>query len=93
MEIAMNGPSGLARVDQRLAHDGFREALQAVAGGHGYGIDTRRLGNWLGRNKNKIVDGMKIISAGTVEGDNHWQLVHLGADLREPAASVSGEMG
>jgi putative DNA primase/helicase len=53
---------------------GLREALLGVAR-VGNLVDARRLGNWLGRNKDRVVDGMRIVFAGIRAGTNYWQLV------------------
>lgn len=51
----------------------FREALLAVAGDGG-AINGRRLGKWLGRNKDRIVDGMRIVQDLKLEGNVTWRL-------------------
>jgi hypothetical protein len=62
---------------ESAAHDNarrFREALMAVAS-VGHMVDTRRLGIWLGRNKDRVVDGFKIVFVGVRSGFSHWQLL------------------
>jgi hypothetical protein len=54
----------------------FREALMAVAG-VGHTVNTRRLGIWLGRNKDRVVDGFKIVLVGIRTGFSHWQLLRV----------------
>jgi putative DNA primase/helicase len=58
------------------ANRAFRDALMAVAG-FGHTVDTRRLGIWLSRNKDRIVDGFKIVLVGVRCGLTHWQLLQL----------------
>lgn len=61
---------------KRFAHDAFREALLAVAGNAG-NIDSRRLGNWLARFRDRIASGKKIISATKASGYGRWQVVRV----------------
>jgi putative DNA primase/helicase len=70
---------------KRFANDAFREALLVIAG-NGGAIDSGRLGTWLGRNKDRIVDGKKIIRDGILTGNNQWRLIHV-------ASSSSGRAG
>ncbi len=49
--------------------------------GSGNLVDVRRLGNWLGRNKDRVVDGMKIVLAGIRNGTNYWQLLSASGSL------------
>ncbi len=60
--------------------NGFRDALLTVAGS-GNLVEVRRLGNWLGRNKDRVVDGMKIVLAGIRNGTNYWQLLSASGSL------------
>jgi len=60
--------------------NGLRDALLTVAGS-GNLVDVRRLGNWLGRNKDRVVDGMKIVLAGIRNGTNYWQLLSASGSL------------
>jgi hypothetical protein len=59
---------------KRFVHDEFRDALLAVAGNGGI-IDSRRLGNWLGRHQDRILSGKKITLGTMANGYNQWQLV------------------
>jgi len=54
----------------------FREALLTVAGDGGH-INSMRLGRWLGRNKGRVADGMRIEEAEMLRGDNQWRLVRV----------------
>ena len=42
----------------------LRDALLAVAGERGGAVGQRRLGNWLSRQKGRILDGMQLIEGG-----------------------------
>lgn len=55
----------------------FREALLAVAGDGGI-ISSRRLGTWLGRNKAKVVNQLRLEMTTPQRGDNRWQVVSVG---------------
>jgi hypothetical protein len=75
---------------RRFVHDAFREALLAVAGSAG-NIDSRRLGNWLSRNQDRIVNGTKIVLSTMASGNNRWQLMHVpgsGVGEGEPPTPV-----
>lgn len=90
-EVGAPGPGGRAYEEPKSAEEDLRDALLAVAGQRSV-IDTRRLGNWLGHNKYRIADDMKIVAAGLVEGIGHWQLVHVdrrAVDLVDLGVSVS----
>jgi hypothetical protein len=52
----------------------LRDALMVVAGERG-GVNSRRLGAWLGRVKGPLVNGKRIISAGLLHGIARWELV------------------
>jgi hypothetical protein len=54
-------------------HPEFREALLTVAGNSGK-INGRRLGKWLSANKGKIVNGLRIVGDGTLEGIARYRL-------------------
>jgi hypothetical protein len=70
-------PSSESEPDQkRFVNHAFREALLVIAG-NGGAIDSRRLGTWLGRNKDRIVDSKKIIPDGILTGITQWRLVHV----------------
>jgi hypothetical protein len=71
--------------EKRFVHDTSREALLAVAG-NGGNIDGRRLGAWLGHNKDRIVGGKKIEMGPMLNGINRWQVVPAdGAELLDAA--------
>jgi hypothetical protein len=55
-------------------HPEFREALLAVAGDGG-AVSGRRLGKWIAANQNRIIGGLKFMSAGIVAGLARWRLV------------------
>lgn len=57
-------------------HPQFREALLVVAGEAG-NINSRRLGKWLNANKAKIVNGLRIINDGVLEGVARYRLQHF----------------
>lgn len=61
---------------RRFCHPEFREALLAVAGDAGH-INSRRLGIWLNANKQKIIDGLRIIADGITEGIARYRLQQL----------------
>lgn len=54
-------------------HPEFREALLRVAG-EGGAINGGRLGKWIGGQQNRIVGGLRLISAGVSAGRARWQL-------------------
>jgi hypothetical protein len=76
IEIATDVAANFDSEEAKLAQHELREALSAVAG-IGNTIDPRRLGNWLSRNKDRIVDGMVIVLAGLSAGFNQWQLARV----------------
>lgn len=51
----------------------FREALLVVAGKNG-AINSQKLGNWLGKNKDRIVDKRRIVRANILDGYIRWRL-------------------
>ncbi|MFE1601600.1 PriCT-2 domain-containing protein [Methylobacterium sp. ID0610] len=57
-------------------HSEFREALLSVAGEGGQ-ISNLRLGQWLSRNKGRLVNGCRIVEAGTSAGVVRWMLSAL----------------
>jgi hypothetical protein len=70
-----------------FANPEFREALLAVAG-EGGAISGRRLGKWIAAHQNRIVGGMKLVSAGTVAGLARWRLADTEGDaVHSPAAT------
>jgi putative DNA primase/helicase len=67
-----------------LAYPEFHEALMNVAYG-GKGIDVRKLGRWLGRQRGRVVDGCKLTSREDAHRKQQlWLLQHVGR-----AASVA----
>lgn len=54
-------------------HPEFREALLRVAG-EGGAINGGRLGKWIGAQQNRIVNGLRLVSAGVSAGRARWQL-------------------
>jgi putative DNA primase/helicase len=54
-------------------HPEFREILLEVAGDAG-AISGRRLGKWLGANKNRLVAGFRICDDGLIGGTQKWRL-------------------
>ena len=73
--------SGRVRVDPNLF-----DALHAVAG-QGREINSKRLGKWLGRNRDRILDGLRIVQAGERQGYVLWSVeaVHEGGAQGEAA--------
>jgi hypothetical protein len=57
-----------------LQYPEFREALCAVAGDPRGGINSIRLGRYLGKSKGRIVDGFRIEPGALVRGDQRWQV-------------------
>ena len=49
------------------------DALLEIAG-EGRNINSRRLGRWVERNRDRLVDGMKIIGAGKYSGRRLWKI-------------------
>ena len=58
-----------------FVHAEFREALLAIAG-EGGAINGRRLGRWIGAHQNRIVAGLKLVSAGMSAGRARWRLMN-----------------
>lgn len=56
-----------------FVHPEFREALLRVAG-EGGAINGGRLGKWIGGQQNRIVNGLRLVSAGVSAGRARWQL-------------------
>ena len=54
-------------------HPALREALLGVAGEGGF-INIRRLGKWLGKNKDRVIDGLRFEVASSVSGVARWHL-------------------
>lgn len=66
-----------ATVAQAIAASGTDKALEAALeeiGGDGDSVNARRLGRWIERNANRIVDGLKFERAGKVHGSTSWQV-------------------
>ncbi len=57
----------------------FREALLGVAGDGG-AISGRRLSKWIGRNENRIVEGLRIVRSGMYSGFMTWRVERVGGD-------------
>lgn len=60
-------------------HPEFREALLRVAG-EGGAINGGRLGKWIGGQQNRIVNGLRLVSAGVSAGRARWQLENATSD-------------
>ncbi len=54
-------------------HPDFRDALLAVGGAGGF-IDPVKLGTWLGRSKNRVLDGDHFEADGNHKGTSSWRL-------------------
>ena len=65
--------SGIDLNKRQFLYPEFREAL-LVVGGDGGMINSRRLGTWLGRNKEKVVANLRLVLATVKDGENRWQL-------------------
>jgi hypothetical protein len=68
---AQQTPLGYARTEYR--HPDFREALLVVAGDGGV-VNSRRLGKWLSANKNRVVQGVRIVPDDARCGAGTWRL-------------------
>ncbi len=68
----------------------FREALLAVAGASGF-IDTGKLGTWLGRNKNRVVEGAWFDCDTQRKGVTTWRLISPGTGTR-PVVQAKGDV-
>jgi putative DNA primase/helicase len=57
----------------------FRDALMAVAGDKGAFINTTRFGHWLGRNKGRVIDQLRIEPGvmGAHGGVARWKVVKV----------------
>jgi putative DNA primase/helicase len=62
-----------ARETRRQLRQDFESALMEIAG-EGKTISTRRLGTWLGRNKEALVNGRRFEQDGITMGDTLWVL-------------------
>jgi hypothetical protein len=54
-------------------HPDFREALLTIAAEGGV-INSRRLGKWLGSHQGRIVQGLRLVRHGLIEGILHWRV-------------------
>lgn len=63
----------------------FRNALMVVAADGGK-VSGRRLGMWLAKAKNRIVDGYRIEDAGVIDGITRWRVVAVATRAVEPVA-------
>jgi len=61
---------------KKFKHPEFRDALLATAG-DGQNINGRRLGNWLSKRQDRVVDGKKFVSTSLRGGQNVWRLEHI----------------
>jgi len=50
----------------------FFDALQAVASNPRGGIDNRKLGTYIGRNKGRVADGRRFVPGKMRDGSNTW---------------------
>ena len=66
-----------AHAKPEFRHPGFREALLAVAGDAG-AVNSRRLSKWIAGNEGRIVEGLRIVRMGMLQGFMTWQLQHTG---------------
>jgi hypothetical protein len=60
----------------KFRYPDFREALLVVAGAGG-AVNSDRLGKWLRSNKDKVVNGVCIVRAGTTDGSATWQILPI----------------
>jgi len=51
----------------------LRSALREIAG-EGYSINSRRLGRWIERNRERIQGGKRIVAAGRKDGVRQWSI-------------------
>jgi putative DNA primase/helicase len=64
---------GFIESDKQFLNPELRQALLAVAGNDGR-IDAARLGKWLGKHKNRVAGGRRIIADGIVDGIAQWRM-------------------
>jgi len=62
--------------DQFDDNNDMYQILYDIAG-QGRNIDTRRLGNWLGKNAERIINGRKIVKRPMRSGNQTWQVVEM----------------
>jgi putative DNA primase/helicase len=55
----------------------LRRAIETVAGGSQKEIDSRRLGWWLRRNKDRILGGLRLEAIGKSSGVVRWRMVEV----------------
>jgi putative DNA primase/helicase len=67
------GPGSFDLNPPGFLYPDLREALLVVAGDGG-AINSRRLGTWLGRNKFRLVDGLKLGPATVQDGYKRWKV-------------------
>ncbi len=82
IDIATDFQTASADDKRRYLHPEFREALLVVAGEAG-NINSRRLGKWLNANKAKVVNKLRIINDGILEGVARYRVQHFVADRWE----------
>ncbi len=56
-----------------FVHPDFREALMNVAGQGGF-VNNRTLGRYLGSYAGRIVNGLRLVRAGTLDGSASWKV-------------------
>jgi hypothetical protein len=82
------------RIVRHCESNTLRMAIEAVALGRKNEIDSRKLGWWLRKNKNRIMAGLRLESTGTESGSSRWQIVeppsvHRGHSGQSPASRGS----
>jgi hypothetical protein len=83
----------------RHSHSGtLRTALEAVAVGRHKEIDSRSLGWWLRRTRDRVLGGLRLEAVGTESGSARWRIVevdggHRGHGGQFPAHGVSARLG
>jgi hypothetical protein len=60
----------------KFRYPDFRESLLVVAGVSG-AVNSDRLGRWLRANKDKVVNGVRVVRIGTTDGSATWQMVPM----------------
>ncbi len=76
IDIATDFQTASADDKRRYLHPEFREALLVVADEAG-NINSRRLGKWLNANKAKVVNKLRIINDGILEGVARYRVQHF----------------
>ena len=76
------------------SHGRLRSAIESMVVGRNKEIDSRKLGWWLRRNRNRITGGLRLESTGTESGSARWRIVvidggHEGQGVQSHRASVS----